>query len=301
MTQNKWGFPLIIIVVLLVTSLLTVIFPTITRGIGNAFSGGGSNGSGSHVEIPSAPVYQENVTLDVEGYLLGEELVKIPFLGEYNQRSEAERTNGSLFLLGIITAVVIGGLIAFTIPIVGLAYLGSRSAAVNLTDNKDHEAAVAALNNRSSEWYKDKNKAAPVTGKPETHDRPKRDGWAAGFMVVFLAYFFGYTLGEGISIGFGPTLGLVMLVLSIILSYFYFRPARIEAVEATDYGTINYGTIWVVLSGAIMMGIGIGLMYVVINGGDPFPWLIWDPGPRIDWQYFVDWFVDAGLRPQDWN
>lgn len=300
MTQNKWGFPLIIVAVLLVTGLLTVLVPTITRGIGSAFSGSGGS-SGEHIEIPAAPVYQENVTLDVEGYLLGEELIKNEALGEYNSRSDAERTYTSLSLLGVLTALVVGGLIAFTIPIAGLAYLGSRSSTINNTDNESYTTSVANLENKAKAWYKEENKLKPVTGKPETHDRPARDGWAAAFIVIFMAYFFGYVMGEGISIGSGPTTGLLFFILTIIGSYFYFRPARMEAVEASDYGSINYGTIWVVLSGAIVMGLGVGLMYVVINGGDPFPWIEWTPGPRINWQWFADWFVDAGLRPSDWN
>lgn len=300
MTQNKWGFPLIIIAILLVTSLLTVILPSAIGSLGSAFSTGSGGSSGSHIEIPSPKVYPESVTLDVDGYLLGDELVEIPFLGEYNKKSEEERTKSSFFIFGVLTALVVGGLVLFTLPIMGLAYLSTRAVANNL-DNKAHEQNVASLKNKASEWYKEKNKAAPVTGKPETHNRPKRDGWAAGFMVAFLAYLFGYTLGEGISSGSGPTVALVCLVLGIIGSYIYFRPARMEAVDATDFGTVNYGTVWVVLSGAIMMGIGVGLMYVVISGGNPFPWLTWEPGPRINWQYFVDWFVDAGLRPSDWN
>jgi len=298
MTQNKWGFPLIIIAVLLVTGLLTVLVPSITRGISNSMASGSSHST--PIEIPSQPVYQENVRIDVDGYIIGEELVKIPVLEEFNKRTEAERTYTSISLLGVITAIVIGGLIAFTIPIAGLVYLGSRTTTVN-NENESYGASVSNLENKASAWYKEENKLKPVTGKPETHERPSRDGWAAGFIVIFMAYFFGYVMGEGISVGLGGTAGTLCFILAVIGSYFYFRPTRMVEVESTSNGSINYGTVWVVLSGAIVMGLGIGLMYVVMSGGDPFPWIRWTPGPRIDWQWFVDSFNDLGLNPADWN
>ncbi len=300
MTDNKWGFPLIIIGVLLVTSLLTVIVPTITRGIGQAFSTGGGTAGSAPIEIPDAPVYQENVELKVEGYLLGEELVKIPALGEFNSQTEAERTYTSLSLLAVITAIVIGGMVAFTIPIALLGWLGSRGVNNTLTD-KSYEAASTGLNNRISADFKEQNKEKPVTGKPETHYRPMRDGWAAGFMIVFLAYFLGLVLGEGVSPGNGRLVANIFFIAAAIGSYFYFRPARMEAIDQSEYGTYNRGLIWVFLSGAIVMGLGVGLMYVVISGGDPFPWLEWTPAPRIDWEMLSQWLDDSGLRFSEWN
>ncbi|MFT5194845.1 MAG: hypothetical protein ACI9EW_001300 [Cellvibrionaceae bacterium] len=298
MTQNKWSFPLIILAVLMVTGLLTVIVPTISRGIGNAFASDKS--SSSHIEIPSAPVYQENVTLMVDGYLVGEELIKIPALGEFNSKSETERTYTSPSLLAVLTALVVGGLIAFTIPIAGLGYLASRSSILSGED-KSHDESVNNLENKAKAWYKAENEIKPVTGKPKTHERPARDGWAAGLIVVFMAYFFGYVMGEGISVGSGGTIGSLCFFVAIIGGYFYFRPERMEAVESTSAGTVNYGVLWVFLSGAVVMGLGIGLIFVVTSGGDPFPWLTWEPGPRIDWQFISDWFAESGLNPADWN
>lgn len=300
MTQNRWGFPLIIIAVLIITSLLTVIFPAVTRNITSALTGSGGNGQRTEIAIPSEGGGQELVEVKVDGYLLGEELVKIPFLGEYNAQEPLSRTYGSLGLLGIITAIVIGGLIAFTIPIVGLVWLSNRSLTQQAED-KTYDAALTGLTNRIDAELKEENKAKPVTGKPETHYRPLRDGWAAGLMIISLAYLFGYVLGEGISIGLGRTVANVFFILSAIGSYFYFRPARIEAIDKTEYGGFNRGLVWVFLSGALMMGLGIGLMYIVISGGDPFPWIEWTPGPRIDWAQLQQWFDDSGLRISEWN
>ncbi len=301
MTENKWGFPLLIVAVLLITSLLTVIFPAVTRNISQAISGGSSNPAASHAEIPSQPVYQENVRIDVEGYIVGEELVKIPALGEFNSKTEAERTYTSLSLLAIITAIVIGGLIAFTIPIAGLAMLASRG--INRTQNdKSYEAAATSLENKIAARFNDENKEKPVTGKPETHSRPARDAWAAILMVLFLTYMAGYVLGDAI-MGNGRLFANVFAILTIVIGYFYFRPARIEAIDATENSGFNRGLIWVVASGALMMGIGIGLMYIVMSGNDPFPWITWDQGsgPRIDRAFFIEWFDQSGLRISEWN
>ena len=120
-------------------------------------------------------------------------------------------------------------------------------------------------------------------------------------MFVFLAYFLGYVLGEGISQGNGRLFANILFIAAAIGSYFYFRPARMEAIDNTEYGGFNRGLSWVFLSGALMMGLGVGLMYIVISGGDPFPWIEWTPGPRIDWEHLRQWFDDSGLRFSEWN
>ncbi|MEM8863569.1 MAG: hypothetical protein AAGD96_35120, partial [Chloroflexota bacterium] len=218
----------------------------------------------------------------------------------FNSQSDSERNYTSLSLLAVITAIVIGVLIAFTIQNAGLVWLGSRG--VNTTKNdKSYESATSGMENKLTAKFKEENKEKPKTAKPESHYRPLRDGWAAGIMIVFLAYFLGLVLGEGVSEGSGRLVGNIFFVFAAIGSYFYFRPARMEAIDKTEYGTYNRGLIWVFLSGAVVMGLGIGLMYVVISGGDPFPWLEWTPGPRIDWEMLRQWLDDSGLRFSDWN
>jgi len=78
---------------------------------------------------------------------------------------------------------------------------------------------------------------------------------------------------------------------SVLVSscWYFFRPQKIVAVEATSEGSANLGrTLWVALSGALMMGLGVGLMYVVMAGGDPLPFIIWEPEPAINWEYLEE-------------
>lgn len=268
MSENRWATPVIIIVLLVVSGLLTVLVPGIIRSIS-----GGSSAAPSGVSIPSESTEAEEVVIDVEGYLLGDVLVQTPFLGSFNSLDPSERTYSSFTILGILTALVIGGLAAFTVPIYLFVWLGDRFSTTTQSDD-EFKAKSKALAKRVEEKDKAENKAKPATEIP-SHDRPHIQAWVAGVSTVCLTYLLGYVLGEGVSQGTGGTVANVLALISIPLSWFFFRPRVIAEINASDYKEVNYGLIWVVLSGALMMGIGVGLIFIVTSGNNPLPFIEW--------------------------
>ncbi|MEM7802639.1 MAG: hypothetical protein AAF633_25835 [Chloroflexota bacterium] len=268
MNQNRWATPVIILVILIVSGFITVITPNIIR----SFSGESSSSSSS-VAIPSEGADAEEVTIDVERYLLGDVLVQNEFLRSFNSQDAEVRTYSSFTILGILTAIVIGGLAAFTVPIYLFVWLGDRFATAQSNDDgfKNQQAALAQ---KVKEKDKEENKVKPKSEVP-THDRPHIQAWVAGVSTVSLTYLLGYVLGEGISEGTGGTWANALALVSIPLSWFFFRPRVIAEINSGDYKEINYGLIWVILSGALLMGIGLGLVFIVVGGNNPLPFVEW--------------------------
>lgn len=300
MTENRWFTPVLILVLLIVFGFITIIAP---RVIGNLTSGGGialgsGGGAASEVVIPDASSGPESVVIQPEGYLLGEELVKIPAVGDYNRLDPSERSFTSLQLFGILTAIVIGGLAFFTVPIFLLVWLGDRSRTAQGSDEA-YTNGLKALKSKQDEYVKEQKTINPPTVKPE-HHRPAIQAWVAGILTILMAYGFGYVIGEGVSVGLGTGFARGFAIVAIVGSWLYFRPTRIVEIEQSDMNVVDTEArsraTWVLLSGALVMGLGLGLTFIVVSGGDPFPFIEWNvlnpDGTRsfvqVDWQYFVD-------------
>ncbi len=285
MRSNRWVTPVVIVVLLLAFGLLTVIAPAITQGISRAL-GGGASSAPPLAEAPSRALTAEQVVLEPSGYLLGDELVKIEPIGAYDSRPAAERTYSGLELLAILTAITLVGVVALTVPIVALVWLGSRTVETTLASDS-YQKAAAALENKRTEALKAVNSVQLTGGIPD-HNRTVWSAWSTGIVAVILAYFTGLTVGAGIAEGLGPVLANLAAVVTAVIAFFRLRPKNVAAVEEKEDVKSSYNLMWVLISGAIMMGLGVGLMFIVIGGGDPFPWFTWDPNPAINWSYFAD-------------
>ena len=294
MTENRWFTPVLILVLLIVFGFITIVAP---RVVSNLSSGGGislgGGGAAAGVEIPSEASEPETVVIQPDGYLIGEELIKIPAIAAYDGE-----TYSSLTILAILTGLVIGGLAFFTVPIFLFVWLGDRSRSA-LNENEKYTAGYKVLKAKNDEYLKEQKTLNPPTVKPE-HNRPTVQAWVAGILTVCMAYTFGYVLGEGVSVGLGTGFARGFAIVAIIGSWLYFRPARIVEIEQSDMNEVETEArsrlTWVLLSGALVMGLGLGLTFIVVSGGDPLPFIEWNvlnpDGTRsfvqVDWQYFVD-------------
>ena len=277
-STNRWSGPVLLIAVLIVTSFVTIGLPRLV----SSMAGGGSDVQRPEaIEIPQKAAEMEVVRFDVDGYIVGEELIKIPALADVNDR-EVNSIPLLLALVGIFTVLTF--LVAG--PIALFVMIGQRQTSTLAADD-GYKEAVSSMDSTRKDAESLKNKSQPKTGKPESHNRPQVAAWATGGMIVFMAYMFGYTLGEGIWIGSGGSMANLFSITAIILSWYFFRPQQISKIESE--GTtekVNYGpTVWVALSGAIMMGLGVGFMFAVMSGSDPLPFITWTPGPGINWEY----------------
>ncbi|MCA9936484.1 MAG: hypothetical protein H6662_04890 [Ardenticatenaceae bacterium] len=229
----------VIFVVLIVTSILAASWPLIT----SAFSRGQGGSTAVRPEIST---------------------ITLPF---------------PLFGLEEINSLLAVGLLAVVV-IVLVAGVGGVLGAINLFLNKQtevvkesetYQAHLSTLAQRETERMKElraDRKAGPVPA----HTLPR---WSvvstslivllftvAGAMILNKAFVpDGAELTMG-SFAFSTSVAIVggFVLLALIFLAFWIRPQRLEAIEATDYGPIPWDTIWIILSGLIVVGLGVGLV-----------------------------------------
>lgn len=266
MSKGKaWQTPLIIIGLIVLSAILTITWRTVSGGL---MSGGQTSGpTGTAVNIPTEPV--EAVVLDLEGLfpsLAPDYFFKVPAIEELN----GEAYN-PFVILGILTAVAFGGIIA-----VGLLLMFiTRAADRTLTRVKEDQDYIKAVNNMEKgqqEYFREKNKIAPPNPKP-SGVMPRWSALSTALVATALAFFFGTVVGANISEGAQQIFGNVFAVATFAITFYLVRPTNVFELDKTDYNRTPWSTIWVILSGAIVVGLGMGFMFAVINGQDPFPFL----------------------------
>lgn len=266
MSKGKaWQTPLIIIGLIVLSAILTITWRTVSGGL---MSGGQTSGpTGTAVNIPTEPV--EAVVLDLEGLfpsLAPDYFFKVPAIEELN----GEAYN-PFVILGILTAVAFGGIIA-----VGLLLMFiTRAADRTLTRVKEDQDYIKAVNNMEKgqqEYFREKNKIAPPNPKP-SGVMPRWSALSTALVATALAFFFGTVVGANISEGAQQIFGNVFAVATFAITFYLVRPTNVFELDKTDYNRTPWSTIWVILSGAVVVGLGMGFMFAVINGQDPFPFL----------------------------
>lgn len=281
---KAWSTPLIILAILVGSGLATILLPTIT----SSFAGLGGGGEGGELSIP-AP---ETVEIDIDGYFYTVNETVRNLVPDF-----ATGEQSSLIVLLVLTVVVIGGMVVFTGLIYALFTFGNR-ATVNLKQSQAYQERVAAMQQKEKEALKERNQAAP-TKMPKDRTMPRWSVLSTSLLILLLSYFGGLVLGVGLSPD-SPNIWANLATLAALLYIIiYLRPDKvlrpnIEAAQENvpqvllndepGSGSIPWGTIFVVLSGAIMLGIGIGLMVAVIN----------TPADSTTFEFFTTLFESGG-------
>ena len=216
----------------------------------------------------------EPITIQLDEYLLGEVLVDVPLLRQLNGREYPP-----LALAGVLTAIVLGALLAVGIPL-GIIYIKLDEQAEAVKEDPEFQAAQQELEEREKEWRKEQEAERPSSS---ASDEESSDGrsfsfisttWATAFLfAIFLSFVLAETFypeGE-ILLASGALLDPVvpimafMLLLAAAIMLVIFRPRRATAVaeESGDDRPIPWGTIWVIVTGLVIVGIGTGLMLAV--------------------------------------
>lgn len=247
-TLRNWG---IIIAVLVVTSALTVLWPTMF--------GGGSAG----VATSSLPVETEQV-----------ELRTIPGIGGMLADQLGTESLSGFVLMGVMAAIVIG---AVVVPGVGLAFVYTflSNFVQREKESDDYKSREQTLEKNVATQIKEMREGRKASGMP-SHERPGWSAWATSLIITMFGIFFGlmvvrtfYPNNELILENsplqnlFGTivnvstlTTWLVILVLALYLG-FRMRPRRIQAADQ-DVPAIPWDMIVVILTGLLVVGLGIG-------------------------------------------
>jgi hypothetical protein len=257
-TLRTW---LIIIGLLVFSGLAAAIWPLLQAEIAPIFDfslGGGITGASN------------TITIQLEDYLLGEVLVGLPLISELN----GVEIN-SLLLAAIITAIVGGAVVALGLP---LAFIYTRldKTTENVKQDPDFQEHRSNLEQKEKARLKELEESHPPAGAHE-HVMPRWSVIATSLVVVFFVFIIGLALGDtfvpsgemslfGLSL-IDPSIligGVSALVAALVLAAAYGgrTPDR-----ADDYSGVPWGMIWVIVSGLVFIGLGMGLMMWVRAGG----------------------------------
>lgn len=177
----------------------------------------------------------------------------LPLLGE---------ETSATVLLGILLALSLGTIVAVG---VGLTF-GTKMLAGIITKTNTNEtfAAKAAANQaREKDAVKKGKIAFPVDPIP-AHDRPGVDEWMAAALIGLLSAFLGVAMGA--TFVENPVFwqwGAVFAVVGFVLGLLVLR-GKSTAIEATSKDDVPWNGMMVVLSGALFLGLGIGLMLILM-------------------------------------
>lgn len=269
-----WLTPIIVVALLIGSGFLAVIIPAANRALQRNFSGESTSYTAEAVAEEEEPI-EDNISRYF--YILGDEYIK-PFTGWDGTISwSAERA------IVYLSGAVLGGIFALTLPIMGLMILTDRIT-TNNKNSATYQQNATALEKELAAQVKRLSQERPPTAPSAV--MPRWSVISTTLVFMLLAYFGGYTLGEAISHGVGRPFGYVLAILVLVLAVLNLRPAVLFGMEKTDNLRPPAGVGWVMLSGGLVVGLGLGLMFVVISGNDPFPFIDWtQTPPTFNWEW----------------
>lgn len=166
-----------------------------------------------------------------------------------------------LILAAVFTGMIVGTGIALY---VGATLLGKLVGSTK--ESADYASAASALDKVHTAYVKEMKTVRPPDPIPE-HDRPLSLAFSAIVLVMMMLSFFGAAFAtsftESINIwnwGYGFALA------GLVAGMFYFGRKRTSTVSADGTAAVDWGRIWVVLTGLLIVGIGMGVMFFVRAG-----------------------------------
>jgi hypothetical protein len=222
---------------------------------------------------PSAPTTTEpeTVTIDVLGmfYTVGQDMLAI-----LSPSGELQGQEVSSFAVLLLLALVIGALIlVISVPLGLVVILGSRST-TNLQEDSSYKEAVRNIENEQKAFVKERLQTQPPKEKPSGL-MPRWSAISTTLVLIALSYFGGVVFGSAIGGGEPGNWGTIFALIGLIICLLTVRPQRMLQVDDSIHARPSWSALWVMFSGALVVGLGLGAMYAVLTGSNPFEFLSW--------------------------
>jgi hypothetical protein len=175
----------------------------------------------------------------------------------------------SLQAMGILLFLVVGAVVVAG-TLLSLAYVLLARQATALTESGKYSAHVAALEEKRAEKIKRLSTDRSVAAVPD-HKMPRWSLISTSLIVLLFVLLFGmlvngtfvpeseYVVGGRLVNSALPIAGGFVLAAFAFLLW-RMRPKALERLETTDYEPIPWDSIWVIVSGLLVVGLGIGLL-----------------------------------------
>ncbi|GMQ77956.1 MAG: hypothetical protein BMS9Abin02_0448 [Anaerolineae bacterium] len=240
-----------------------LIFAGIASAAWLYFSSQDSAGKKSTQLPPSEPI---PVIIKVEDYVLGSDLLQIDLISDFNG---TEISQGLVILVafGLLTALMLGLGLAISL----ISWFTSRQVSAVVGD-EDYQKARVNLDQLEKERLKELHDRQP-TNDLETEEQVAKSSWfATSLLIILLIWIAGLTLSAtfladitwsivGIEVSAALVVNLLLILTTAVILYVVARthePAELSS-GVTDNYPINWGTVWVWVTGLIIVGIGTGL------------------------------------------
>ena len=241
----KTWVPLLGLVILF--ALVTAVWPTLAKAFELPSFGGGPS---TNVPYETEPIHLEAIK------------TAVPFLPLPDTVSPLVAV---LAVTGLIVALVVGvgGGLAFFIKLLS----GIRDNTLETEAFQQHQQALDQKIKEDVKQMRD----GRITHSPPSHKMPRWSVVSNGLIaLVFVGFgtmvlvrnFFpeGTAEMDGRIVNITTPVFAVFALITLIVMGMRLRPHKIEAIEATDSGKIPWDFIAVLITGLIMLGLGIGIM-----------------------------------------
>lgn len=267
--RSSWITVAIIVVLIVGSGLLTVIGPQFTQRANQTAEQLTPSGGAPDLSVATEP---ETVTIDILGmfYTVGQDMLAI-----LSPSGELQGQEVSSLTVVLILAVVIGGLIlAISVPLGLITILGSRST-TRLQEDPAFQEAVRNIENEQKAFVKERLETQPPKEKP-SGVMPRWAAISTTLVLVALSYFGGVVFGSAVTGGEPNSWPTIFALIGLVICLITVRPQRMLQVDDSIYSRPSWSALWVMFSGALVVGLGLGAMYAVITGNNPFEFLSWE-------------------------
>jgi hypothetical protein len=246
-----WG---IVILIIVGGALLAVLWPSLTSALSGQSSTTAEAGS---VSLSSSTPGTVDVAALVSelGGMIGLDI-----------QLEIEPVNTWLAFIGLSIFTV--GIVVVTGVIIAVLYRLLDRIVTRTKNDEAYQTAEVELDNREKAYIKQHMEDQPPDPIP-SHERARWSAVSTTLITIMFFMFGGIALGWNIApntaqlLMWATAFGAVGLIVSLIM----FSPKRIMAVENSDNAAIPWGPIWVILSGLLIVGLGLGIVIFVVSSG----------------------------------
>lgn len=227
---------IVIFIVLVVTSLLAAAWPLITT----LLQPSGRRGTALQARIPDVTLPFTDITV-----------------------------NGFLAVL-LLAVIVIGVVVGAGFGLRFLYVLLTRQVEV-VKESKEYQAKASSIEKREAEQLKALRDGRAATPMPP-HKLPRWSVVSTSLIILLFTWTLSMILSNslvqagasvqffGLSLNLSTLIVVGLMLIALVLLALWIRPRRLDAIDNTDAGPIPWDTIWIILTGLIVVGIGLGLV-----------------------------------------
>lgn len=258
---KTWG---IVFVLLIFAGLASAVVPLIVDELG----AGSSETESENADEATA------IILDVENMLLGDELMQITLIAEQINGRSLEVWQALAIISGIVLIAV--GSLGLILTLV--AIILSRMISTVYAD-EGFQKAQSELEKKQQALLKERQQNQPAVERDEPEARARGAAYVFSFIFLLFVWIVGLVLGANTLDGGTLQIGTFSLSASTLLNIVLVLVTLLALVLAarrqgaarlfsgkTENMPVNWGIIWVIVSGLLIVGLGTGAAIALTSG-----------------------------------